>query len=169
MKYLRILIVVLILVVVGIAGYYVYLLSTGQKAQIIPDFTQGIAAKPLATTGPLTETPRPFISTPKPNTQQVAYIVTDYTSAQLAPDDYFVSKGIFQSADVEDTEIKGVKYVFVVGILKDNANLSRIHLTQEEYDNKMKDALTNGNVGPGAKVILTLRPGLSDITPDTTQ
>lgn len=173
MKYLKVLIVVLILIVVGIAGYYVYLLSTGQKmptdiARVV-NIAPVTGVKPIATTGPLTETPRPFISTPKPDTNQDAYIVTDYRSVDLAQGDAYFSQGTFQSADAEDEIVNGVKYVFVVGILTGNGHLARIHLTQGEYENQMKDALTSGAIGIGAKVVVTLKPGLSDIIPDTSK
>lgn len=153
MKYLKVVIFVLILIAIGVGVYYIYLLTSSPKV-----------GKTLSS-----ETPRPFLLTPKPATKQIAYIVTDYESSGLVSGGSYVFRGNFQAGDNEDRLIKNVRYVFVIGILDDKGGLAKIHLTKEEYDNKMKYSLASGNIFVESKVILTLKQGFSDIVLDTSE
>ncbi len=71
---------------------------------------------------------------PKLTTSQVAYRVDDFFSSNLNPGETFTIQGQLQSAQPELININGIDFVFVMGVVRTDKTMVRIHFTQEEYD-----------------------------------
>lgn len=119
MSVLKWLLAFFILVFVGLSGYYIYTKIS----------------RPKPTVSAVSDEPRVIPSAPpKLNTSQVAYRVDDLFSANLTESDTVTIEGQLQSAQPEQINIDGVDFVFVMGIVRSDKTMVRIHFTQEEYD-----------------------------------
>jgi len=140
MKYLRFLIVVLVIVLVGIGAFYAYLVLNTSKS-----------GKTLNT-----ETARPFPIVQEVSNSSPVTKTQDYTSADsTASGGILKIQGHFQVVDLGEKVINGITYTYVIGILDDNRNLSRIWLTANEYE-EISKVLSAGTIFQGYPVILTL-------------
>lgn len=108
-----------ILIFISLSGYYLYTkIST-----------------PKPTVSAVSDEPREIPSAPpKLTTSQVAYRVDDFFSSNLNPGETFTIQGQLQSAQPELININGIDFVFVMGVVRTDKTMVRVHFTQEEYD-----------------------------------
>ncbi len=139
MKYLKVLIVILVIVSVGLISYYLYLLLGGtSKANKIVN----------------SDSERTIQST-KSGSGAIVSEIVDYTSAGVESGKTIKIQGRFQSADFAQKELNGIGHVFVVGLLKEDGSLGRIWLTAGEYE-KLEGSLSYGAVIPGQPVTFSI-------------
>lgn len=144
MKYLRILIVVLLLALAGIGGYYAYLVFGGPKREAVKSES------------PNPEKDRPFQFSPETEGLPASARVKDFRSADLAgSSDVIKIQGRFQVIDAVEIDIDGTLYTNVLGILDDSGTLSRIYLTAGEYEQVGKD-ISDKNILLSYPVLFTL-------------
>jgi hypothetical protein len=123
MKYLRVVIFFLVLVLVAVGSYYGYLLI--KDPQFISRLTGNKSTSESGNTTSILSTPK---STPIPSELKTK----DITSNDLSPDQEIKIEGRFQTSDSYNQEINGIPYVRVIGILNDGG-LMRIILTKQEF------------------------------------
>lgn len=140
MKYLKILIVILVVVSVALVSYYLYLLLAPTKS----NKTAGSDVERLF---------QP--STNKAGGTKMISEVVDFVSADVEPGKTVKIQGKFQSGDPVQNVINDVSYVYVVGVLTEDGSLAKVWLTQTEYE-KIQDLLKWGTVFGGQSVRFTI-------------
>ncbi len=142
MKYLRILIAFLILVLIGIGIYFVYVKIVSPKK------TAPAAA---------IETSRPFQDLSVNNKNSVVSKFVEYTSLDSKNLGKPITiEGVFQAADAQEKTIDGIAYNYVIGIEKGDTLFS-VWLTSSEYQ-QISDVVKS-YVRPGVPATLVLSPG----------
>jgi hypothetical protein len=139
MRYLKILIVFLFLVLAGTGSYYLYLRL----------------APPKSATGVDLDAQRPFKQVTSDYGDSVITQVADLTSADVVSSKTVKVQGKFQSGDPIQKVIDGVNYVYVCGVLMEDGSLTKIWLTEPEYET-IKDF---GTVFQNQLVIFTVSEG----------
>jgi hypothetical protein len=84
--------------------------------------------------------------------------VADLTSADVVSSKTVKVQGKFQSGDPIQKVIDGVNYVYVCGVLMEDGSLTKIWLTEPEYET-IKDLLAFGTVFQNQLVIFTVSEG----------
>lgn len=142
MKYLKVVMILLFIVLLGLGSYYLYLLLGPSKS---------------GKTGG-SDSERPFlVTTGKDGDGKVVSKITDYTSADVESGKAVGIQGKFQSGDPVQEDINGVAYVYVIGVLSEDNSLAKIWLTQVEYE-KIRNLVEweKGSIAPGQPVLITI-------------
>lgn len=117
MTYLKYILIASVVIIVGLGVYFGY-------SYLKPKPQQQIAL----------ETSRP-VSNEKPDNKRMTSKIGDVTTSGVTNDETLIIDGVFQIGDSEVKEIDGVRYVYVFGVLDKNGALSRVHLTEDQYNN----------------------------------
>jgi hypothetical protein len=144
MKFIRALILILLFVLIGLGGYYVYLVFNPLK--------QTENANGSIKNTPVVEETTPFEYVGSTHVPKITDLKSlDFTSSG----DTVKIQGSLQAVDSAEKTINNVLYSYVLGILDDNGDLSKIWITANEYEVIKQDIPLGWGI-PGIPVVVTL-------------
>jgi hypothetical protein len=136
MKYLKIIVIVLIVVLVGLGAYYAFLKSRPPKS--LPVEVKIADATPSITKADLITDIRDLT---------VDKAISTHKNIEVS--------GAFQIVDPVNKVINGTTYNYVLGILGSDKSLSKVWLTTEQY-NQISEVIASGSINRGYPVLLTI-------------